>query len=611
MLGKYLEINLKRFCAQDEDLARLLRESFNPDYPALRFTKDEQPIPVVQNKSLHSTYDPQSEALKWVGSLKLSDSQDSLIVVGGLGFGYHLPELAKAVSADRLLVVEPDAVLAAAALACRPPEAFPDGLQLIVEKNPVLAYQRIQEITKSKGLNVDFVGHPASLSIRPDYLNTLAGIIRSQQIAQRGGYKILLVSPLYGGSLPVADYVQRALNHLGHRCEVLDNTIFYPGLKHLQEVSSNRAHRAQLQGLLTTLLAESVTARAMEMRADLVLGLAQAPFTPEVLQELRQAGILTAFWFIEDGELFSYWKAFAPHFDHYFVIQRDEFMDQLKAAGCRRPHYLPLAADPEIHRPLELSPEEMEEFGSDLSHVGAGYHNRRQLFPVLLDHHFKLWGNDWEDSGSLLNVLQRDGARLSTEETVKVFNASRININLHSSTYHEAVNPQGDFVNPRTFEVAACGAFQLVDERRLLAENFRVGEEIATFSSAHQLREKIDHYLASPHERIQMAEAARCRVLQEHTYQHRMLELVGAIAGSHPEWTPRAGGLPSAEEIIREAGAESELGKVMQRFLGRGPLTLDDVSQEIERGGGKLSETEALILLLNEFRRWGLEKGVL
>jgi spore maturation protein CgeB len=347
------------------------------------------------------------------------------------------------------------------------------------------------------------------------------------------------------------------------------------------------------------------------MHADLVLGLAQAPFTPDVLRELRQAGILTAFWFIEDSELFPYWKAFAPHFDHYFVIQKGDFLEQLNSAGCPRPYYLPLAADPDIHRPIELTPNEMEEFDSDISHVGAGYYNRRQLFPALLDYQFKLWGNDWEDSGSLRDVLQREGARLSTEETVKVFNATRININLHSSTYHEAVNPQGDFINPRTFEIAACGAFQLVDERLYLAENFRIGEEIATFANAGHLRDNVDHYLARPHERIQMAEAARRRILREHTYQHRLLELMGVIAGTHPQWTPRAGGLPSAEEIIREAGAESELGRVVQRFAGRGPLTLEDVSQEIERGGGNLSETEALILLLNEFRRWGLEKGVL
>lgn len=29
----------------------------------------------------------------------------------------------------------------------------------------------------------------------------------------------------------------------------------------------------------------------------------------------------------------------------------------------------------------------------------------------------------------------------------------------------DGVEPYGDFVNPRTFESAACGAFQLVDSR--------------------------------------------------------------------------------------------------------------------------------------------------
>jgi len=382
-------------------------------------------------------------------------------------------------------------------------------------------------------------------------------------------------------------------------------------LNHLQNLTPNRAHQAQLQGLLTSLLAESITARAVEMRADLILGLAQSPFTAEVLSELRQAGMLTAFWFIEDGELFKYWRSYAPLFDHYFAIQKGDFLTELRSVGCREPYYLPLAADPEIHRPLELSAPEQEEFGSDVSHVGAGYYNRRQAFAALLDYDFKLWGNDWENCGPLLHVLQRGGQRLSTDDSVKVFNASRINLNLHSSTYHEAVSPFGDYVNPRMFEIAACGAFQLVDERRYLPECFCPGEEMATFRDVRELREKLDYYLANPHERIQMAQAARARVLREHTYRHRMMELLGVIAGAHPDWTPRAGGLPTAEEIIRQAGADSELGRTMQRFVGRGSLTLEALSTEIERGGGDLSRTEALILLLNEFRRWGLEKGVL
>ena len=246
-----------------------------------------------------------------------------------------------------------------------------------------------------------------------------------------------------------------------------------------------------------------------------------------------------------------------------------------------------------------------------MSHVGAGYYNRREFFAGLLDLDFKLWGSDWEKAPHLNQVIQRDGERISTEDTVKIFNATKINLNLHSSTYHSGVNPFGDFLNPRTFEIAACGGFQLVDERSYLPENFEVGKEMICFTSLQEMRELAKEFLSKPDKRIEIASASRERVLAEHTYEHRMLELLGVMAGRFADWKPKGGGLPSAEEIIREAGPESELAEVMHSFAGQGPLTLEDVASEIEKREGKFTKTEAMILLLNEFRRWGLEKGVM
>ena len=65
---------------------------------------------------------------------------------------------------------------------------------------------------------------------------------------------------------------------------------------------------------------------------------------------------------------------------------------------------------------------------------------------------------------------------------MKIYNASKININLHSSLQTTDLVSRGDFVNPRTFELAAAGAFQLVDERSLLGELFGA-DELATFTS--------------------------------------------------------------------------------------------------------------------------------
>jgi spore maturation protein CgeB len=608
--ANYLELNLQRLFSHDRATTEALRTAFRPQALEIRYSKDGLPVPVVNHKCLHSPYDPQVESRKWVASLKLPEADYTCIVLGGLGFAYHLSELLKIFPPDRITVVEPNLELAAAAFASRPPEVFPEGLTFILGKTAPQAYLAARDANAMAGFALHYIGHPACAGLKPEYYHTLSGIFQAQGVADRGGYKILVVSPLYGGSWPLASYACQALNSLGHRAEMLDNSPFYPGLLALNNLTSNHRHQSQLRGLLTTLLAEAVTARAMAMGADLVLGLAQSPFTPHVLSELKTAGIRTAFWFVEDFELFPYWKGLAPHFDHYFVIQKEEFSAQLEAAGCHHHHYLPVAADPLIHRPWDLSPEEVAEFGSDISHVGAGYHNRRQTFLKLLDYDFQLWGNDWDDCGPLTNRLQRNGARLSTEDCVKVFNATRLNLNLHSSTYHEAVNPFGDFLNPRTFEIAACGGFQLVDERSLMGECFGA-EEMATFHDLKDLRDKVDYYLTRPEDRRQMAILGRERVLAQHTYRHRMLELLGVIAGSEPEWTPKAGGLPTAEEIIREAGPQSDLVEVMRPFLGQGPLTLEGLSAGIERRDGDLSRTEAMILLLNEFRRWGLEKGVL
>lgn len=57
-------------------------------------------------------------------------------------------------------------------------------------------------------------------------------------------------------------------------------------------------------------------------------------------------------------------------------------------------HYLPMAADPTVHRPMTLTAAEHREFGSDVSFVGAGYANRRTLLPQWLSHEWtmKLWG---------------------------------------------------------------------------------------------------------------------------------------------------------------------------------------------------------------------------
>ena len=344
---------------------------------------------------------------------------------------------------------------------------------------------------------------------------------------------------------------------------------------------------------------EAAMARIVPFRPDIVLVLAQAPFLESALAVLRERRIATAFWFVEDFRHMEYWRDTASKYDYFFAIQEGEFLGRLREAGARNVAFLPMAASPEVHRKRELSPEELEEFGGDVSFVGAGYYNRRRLFEGLVDLDFRIWGNEWGSCPALRAFLQRDGARVDTDDIVKIFNASRININLHSSSYHEGVNPDGDFVNPRTFEIAACGGFQLVDRRSGLPGFFRIGEEVACFDSLDDLRAKIARYLADPEERKAIAERGRQRVLRDHTYERRMEEMIGFMirTGFRPPWRE----MREREDPGRlavEAGPETELGVYLSRFAGARSLKLKDVVGEIRSGSGDLTRVERIFLAM-------------
>jgi spore maturation protein CgeB len=449
--------------------------------------------------------------------------------------------------------------------------------------------------------------------LNPDVLAKieLPQMTTAKMSAQTRRLKILAVSPIYGGSVPAFRYSVDALKDLGHRVEVLDNTPYVDMLLGIEDLTKSENHRQSLRALLSTFLAECSVAKAMEMRADMVFAVAQSPMVPDALREFKQLNIPTAFWFVEDRFLFPYWKEYASLYDYFFVIQRGEFLEELQRMGVKNACYLPCAAHPPIHRPVEVSPYEQEIYGSDISFMGAGYYNRHQMFMKLLDFDFKIWGQDWNLASPLGRIVQNKSERIAPEDYIKVYNASKINLNLHSSPTHEGVNPHGDFVNPRTFELAACGAFQLVDHRSELPELFDIGKEMVTFKDASDLREKIKYYLDHPDERNAVTERARERVLAEHTYTHRMEAMLAQIAAQEPTFQSSAVSANSAAALAQQAGIDTELGQFLAKFDAEEELTLDSISEEIRKGSGELSHTEGIFLLMKEFQDWAREKGVI
>jgi spore maturation protein CgeB len=414
---------------------------------------------------------------------------------------------------------------------------------------------------------------------------------------------IAVVPPLYGGSLPVARACARAFRALGHRVLELDLEPFWPAYQALLRSTSElplRAAGESLRAGLVRIIGESLVARFRLRPPDVVFALAQAPLDAATLAQIGKLGIPRVLWFCEDFHVMRYWSGLARDYDVTFHLQPD-FEAPLREAGGRG-FVLPMAFDPEVHRPVELSADERARYSADLSFVGAAYHNRVQFLPALVPLGLRVWGTGWPALPPFLECMPEFNQHQSSAVSNKIFNASKINLNLHSSPWTDGPNPVGDYLNPRTFELAGASAFQLVDERSELARAFEPGTEIETFRDLDECRRKVRHFLSRPDERAALAAAAQRRALAEHTYVHRMREALRVLEAGPVALAPRRSAPHSVGAAADAAQGEPELQAILRRVDPELPLDGEAIRQAIGRGSGPLSHEELLLLYLREAR---------
>ncbi len=100
------------------------------------------------------------------------------------------------------------------------------------------------------------------------------------------------------------------------------------------------------------------------------------------------------------------------------------------------------------------------------------------------------------------------------KETPWIYSNSLINLNI----FHVQCM---DAPTVRVYDILACGGFLLTEYRPCLEEEFAVGEELETFRSPDELREKIEFYLSHDDRRREIAAQGQRRVLENYTYRHR------------------------------------------------------------------------------------------
>jgi spore maturation protein CgeB len=292
-------------------------------------------------------------------------------------------------------------------------------------------------------------------------------------------------------------------------------------------------------------------------------------FDPLVLHELTETRLQTVNWFCDDHWRFdTYSRDWAPCFT-WVVTTAASALPKYASLGYRNVIKSQWGCNDVLYRKMNMPMK------YDVSFVGQPHGNRRQVIDALRKAgiNVSVWGGGWESG------------RLSQEEMIRVFNQSRINLNLSNASkptdaslpvipptvfsantlrnrlsrsldvtpFGSQVKAMGkswlsglrsplnasavsepmemsdvhysDQIKGRNFEVPGCGGFLLTGMAENLGQYYEIGKEVARFDDRHDLIDKVRYYLKHEDEREAIAQAGYERTMRDHTYPRRFSEI--------------------------------------------------------------------------------------
>lgn len=326
--------------------------------------------------------------------------------------------------------------------------------------------------------------------------------------------KILLVSPSSTTS-PSFEYgVRSSLESLGHNISVFNY----------------RQHQLHRFSFTRNLLNKKLLNLALKSNPDLVLVLKGEQIQKGVIENISNQGIKTANWILDDpfGKLNKFNEVKNRNeYDDFFVFD-PFYVKKLKESGQNNAHYLPCATNTELY--TEQIPLTQRKYDQDLSFIGTYQKNRGRILSALYDQNMKIWGYHWDkapDNLKLNSKIQKESLHGTkniehTQKICKIFNQTKINMNVH---YPHSI----ESVNIRTFDIPATKSFQLCDYFKEIPNLFKLNKEIVCYKNTEELNELTKYYLDNEEERNKISLAGYKRVINEHTVKHRMKSLLNTI----------------------------------------------------------------------------------
>ncbi|MDT3695092.1 MAG: glycosyltransferase [Ignavibacterium sp.] len=242
-------------------------------------------------------------------------------------------------------------------------------------------------------------------------------------------------------------------------------------------------------------------------------------FDEDTISSLRDY-TKTISYFIDDPwrvEFAKHWRKYFNYFStpDYYTYQK-YLLDNITNVI-----YSPFGFNPDIYKKLDL------EKCYDVSFVGNYSPFRRWIIDSLRKKgiNVNVYGRNWGKYGKWV----------SQDDVVRIFNQSKINLNLSNAVYYDVkyllhsafsikdwkelllLKKNKEQVKGRHFEINACGAFQLSYFVPGLNLIYEIDKEIAVFESVNHLADEINFFLNNDSLRNSIAEAGYKRSLTDHS----------------------------------------------------------------------------------------------
>lgn len=525
--------------------------------------------------TLHSPREAWKEADVLAARAPQAPSRPMLAL--GLGLGYHLLRLLPRLDPEQpLVIVEQDPEIFWAALNTLDLTPLLSRPHTTLVVNPdareVVSHLR-GRLHLGNGCGDPVLwGHPASLRAANGFYQEVIAAFQAPQAAPSRSYglkkeklRVLVVNPDYF----LIPEVSRAFQQLGHEVQVI---LFDKRQDQGEEV---------LQRIFN---------RVADFSPDLVFTINHLGFDREglLMEALNRLRLPSVSWYVDSPAIILNLYG-GPKSDlSYIFVWDPTYVPEVKALGFTKVFTLPLATDPDAFSPrpaadlgrwrtrvafvgnsmissvakklerLPSSPEFRALFQQLLEAFQAQPYRRLDLLleeeglaghPLIRQMNLSertdleagiIWAATRDYRLRCVRQLAPFGPTIYGDSGWQELVAAPFRLHPEVSYFHDLPALYGattiNFnatslqmkaaVNQRVFDVPAAGGFLLTDFKEQLAEVLEPGKESACYHHPEEIPDLVRFYLDHPEARRQIIERARARVLQEHTYRHRIQEML-------------------------------------------------------------------------------------